>query len=222
MLASTSLFDILCEHPETASSLLQDPLIRQILPAQVRPPIPLEAATHSALVRRFKPEADNDNKSGWVLNPSPDRQPVHFRSRTISPLRLPYLRFPEISDLGSGNFVALVDERSGATTWLQPGTLRDGWQSIVVRTPKGPFHVEAVVAADSNRRLAFSYPREVGRLSAWVEPLLDSAELFFAAGCAIWLGAVFWRRLELHTLGDIRFRLPTLTAKRWTAAAVES
>ena len=127
-----------------------------------------------------------------------------------------------MSDLGDDAFLALVDERAGTTTWLQPGPVRNGASSILVRTPDGPFHVEAVVAAGANRRLAFAYPREVGRLSAWVEPVLDAATLFFTAGGVLWLGAVFWRRLGLGALGGIRVRMPVLSGEKAAAARGEA
>ncbi len=191
----------MCNDLPISGGLLRDDKILAILPALVRAPVVLEAAAASASVHRVQPFADNDMKSGWALEGVRGTQPVYFRSQTINGLGLPYLRFPEVSDLGSDAFLALVDERTGAATWLQPGTLRAGRQSILVKTPDGPFHVEAVIAAGSDRRVEFSYPRAVGRLSAWVDPVLNSNAWLLSAGCALWLGAVFWRRLGLHELG---------------------
>ena len=56
------------------------------------------------------------------------------------------------------------------------------------------------MAAGADHPLTFAYPREVGRLSAWVETVLGAATGLLAAGCGLWLGAVFWRRLGLHEL----------------------
>ena len=208
-LAAQKSFDNLCDNPKLASVLLQDAQIRQILPAQVRPPVVLDASSESPLVHRAQSATPGDDGNArWVLEPSHNNQPVHFQSHVISDTRLPYLRFYEVSDLGGDAFIGLVEEQSGATTWLQQDGAYKGPQTILVKAPAGPFHVEAVIAAGSNRPLTFSYPREVGMLSAWVEPLLGSSALFLFAGSALWLSAVFWRRLGLHLLGSIRVRLP--------------
>ena len=128
-------------------------------------------------------------------------QPTHFRSRTISGLRAPYLRFPEVSGLGDDAFIALVDDPSGATTWLQPGTVRDGRQSILVETPSGPFHVEAVVASGAGQPLTFPIHARSGDCRPGWRRFFGAVTGLLTAGCALWLGAVFWRRLGLHELG---------------------
>ena len=220
-LARRTRLDDMCDNPALAINLLQDAEILQILPAQVRLPVVLDSAETSPLVQRVNPDPGSARLASWVLERSSGRQPVYFRSRVVHGSGLPYLRFPMVSDLGGEAFIALVDERSGATTWLQAGTGRDGTQSILVKTPSNPFHVEAVVAAGANRRLAFMDPREVGRLSAWVDPLLDSATLLLCAGAVIWLGAVFWYKIGLHALGDIRWRLPKLVRRRQTSGPGE-
>ena len=213
--ASQSVSITFCDNPPIANALLKDPEILRVLPASVRAPVGLEAATASAGVHRLKPSPDDDRKSAWTLVPS-SGQPTHFRSRTLSGLGAPYLRFPEVSGLGDDAFIALVDDSSGATTWLQPGTVRDGRQSILVKTPSGPFHVEAVVAAGAGGPLTFAYPREVGRLSAWVETVFGSTTLLLTAGCGLWLGAIFWRRLGLHELDfAVRFGPMRLPAWGW-------
>jgi hypothetical protein len=188
--------EIMCEQPRMAGELLEDPNILAILPWQVRRPVVLEAAAGSPQVHRVIADANDPSNAGWLLEPGHDGRPVYFRSRTIASPHLPYLRFPAVSGLGDDAFLALVDDRSDKITWLRENARGSGWHSATVRTPAGPFHVEAVVAAGSNRRLAFSYPREVGWLSAWVDPILDSAVGFLFAGCGIWLGAIFWRRLD--------------------------
>ena len=212
----------LCDNGPLAARLLADPLMVDILPAAARPPIILEAASGSPFVHRVKPDPANDIESAWALEPSPNAQPVHFRSQTLAGVRLPYLSFPRVSGLGDDAFLALVDERSGAATWLQPGPVRHGVSSVLVKTPAGPFHVEAVVAAGADHALVFAYPREVGWLSAWVEPALDTATWFATAGAALWLGAVFWRRLGLGALGGVRVPLPVLTPDRPARATIEA
>ena len=213
--------DNLCDNPPVASRLLQDPKILAILPAAVRPPVALTAATASPLVHRVNLDPSSERRAGWVLEPSPDHQPVHFRSQVIDGPHLPYLRFPDVGNLGDEGFIALVEERTGATTWLQPGSAGEGWQPILVKTPDGPFHVEAVLAADAERRLAFTEPREVGRLSAWTGPLLNGATLLMGAGLVSWLGAVFWRRLGLNALAEIRLHLPVVSRRNPAGVAVE-
>ena len=190
-------FDLQCEKPPLVVALLQDPDIRRVLPAQARQPVPLESASDSPQIHRVASEAGKD---GWLLEPEPHGRSVHFRSRTISGLRLPYLRFPVISGLGEAAVLALVDERSGAVSPLQPDAPVDGWQQALVKTPTGPFRVEAVLAAGATRPLGFYDPREVGRLSAWVDTVLNASTCLLFAGLALWLGAVFWRRLGLHEL----------------------
>ncbi len=186
----------LCEKPEVASSLLQDPDILRILPWQGRIPVSLDVVSDVPRVHREPGSTEDPSKEGWRVEPSHDGRPVRFRSRTISELRLPYLRFPEISDMGGNAFMALVDERSGEQTRIQENPLRGGSQSVLLRTPAGPFHLEGVIAAGSNRSLAFSDPREVGWLSAWVGVFLESPGSFLLVGSSLWLGACLSARLS--------------------------
>ena len=202
----------LCDNPALAASLLQDPEILRVLPAQVRSPVRLELAAASPTAHRVDPAADGETRADWALEPSQTHQPVYFRSQVVNGSGLPYLRFPLVTGLGDDALIALVDERSGATTWLQPGC------GSILTAPSGPFHVEAALAAGASGRLAFACPRDVGCLSAWVDPLLDSAPLLLCAGAASWLGAVFWRRLGLHALAGLRWRLPALARKSTDAA----
>jgi hypothetical protein len=187
-------FEVMCNPPADAAALLQDPEIRGILPWSARLPVTIEGAAvspHAFMVRG----TGSGSNSGWVLEPRQDGQPVYFRSRTINGLQLPYLCFPQISSLSSNAFVVLVADHSGQITWLPQRTAPSEWQSLLVKAPAGPFHLEAVLANGSAQRLAFSFPREVGWLSAWVGTLLDSAVGLLFAGCGLWLGAIFWPRL---------------------------
>ncbi len=214
-LASQSVSITFCDNPPIANALLKDPAMLRVMPAAVRAPVILEAAAASAGVRLVKPRADDDLASVWTLAASPG-QPAHFRSQVVRGPHAPYLRFPEVSGLGEDAFIALVDETSGATTWLQPTTDHDGHPSALARTPSGPFHVEAVVAAGASHPLTFAYPREVGGLSAWVETVFGSAAWLLTAGGGLWLGVVFWRRLGLHELGlAVRFGPVRVPAWNW-------
>jgi hypothetical protein len=188
-------FEVMCNPPAAAAALLQDPAIRGALPWPVRLPVIIEGAAVSPHAFMVQGTGSGSN-SGWVLEPRQDGQPVYFRSRTINGLRLPYLCFPQISSLNGNAFVVLVADDSGKMTWLPQRTALGEWQSLLVKTPAGPFHLEAVLAAGSNQRLAFSFPHEMGWLSAWVGTVLDSAVGLLFAGCGLWLGAIFWPRLR--------------------------
>jgi hypothetical protein len=204
--------DILCEQPKIAADLLQDPRMLQILPWQVRRPVILEAAAASPQVRRVTPDAADPAQAGWLLEPPHNGRPVFFRSRTIDAPLLPYLCFPQVSRMDDDTVMALVDERSNQTSWLQRSPGPSDWAPVFVRTPTGPFHVEAVIAARGHRRLAFSLPREVGRLSAWVDPLLNSAVGILFAGLGLWLGALFWKQTGRKTAAPIAPRSQTWPA----------
>jgi hypothetical protein len=200
--------EIMCEQPRLAAELLEDPMMLQILPWQVRRPVVLEAASGSPQVHQVISDPADPGNAGWLLPAAQNGRPVYFRSRSIRGLRLPYLCFPAVSGLAKDALIALVDERTGETTWLQANSRSADWQRVLVKTPADAFHVAAVVAAGSRHGLAFSYPREVGWLSAWVDAILDSAVGFLFAGFGLWLGAIFWARLNLDAAVGFWRRAP--------------
>ncbi len=212
-------FDVMCERPAVVAALLQDPQIRAILPWQVRSPVILEAASASPDVHQLMQDARDPGRAAWLLLPGHAGRPTYFRSRTITGLHQFYLRFPVKSSIGDVAAVALVEDRSGAVTWLAPDPQRTGWQWVQVKTPATPFHVEAVIAAGSKWGVIFGNPREVGRLSAWVEPLLDGSIGCLFAGLGVWLAALYWprsnplpaRQVPRRPLDEIKME-PMLTA----------
>ncbi len=181
------------EDPVRLVALLQDVEIRRILPAAARAPIVLESSLASPFIRRVD---GGGLLSGlvWVLAPRLDGRPVHFRSQTLGGSHFPYLRFPMMSMLDDKSCVVLVDERSDEIIPLQQDLSRAQWQSSLVKTPTGPYHVEAALAGGARRPLAFYDPREVGWLSAWVDTILDASMWFLFAGAGIWLGAAYWQK----------------------------
>ena len=209
-------FELQCQEPADAVALLEDPKVIEILPWQVRPPIVLEANMASPAVHKVQ-SAEDDGKIGWMLEPRSVGPPVHFRSRPIAS-HLPFVRFPETTGIGGGSFIALVEEGTGATIVLDqgppaaPGPLE--WQPLTARAPKGPFRVEAILAPGTAQPLAFSLPREVGALSTWVDPLLNSAIGFLFAGAGLWLGAISWWRPDAASARNLDMNSAVATASK--------
>ena len=192
-------FDYQCQDARLMMRLVQDPLVRAVLPSQARRPLPLMPGATAGGVRPIfvdTPEpGSNVPPDGWQLDaPTAGERATVFRSRTING-SLPYLRLAVRGEIGRSVGVGLVGERTGRAEWVWPPehAARGDWWTATLRAPSEPFHVEAAVLADGagGGGVAFLCPREMGWLSVWVEPVLDSAYGLLAAGVALWLAAAF-------------------------------
>jgi hypothetical protein len=196
--------------------------IRERLPASIRPPLAMKAATASAAftenlatLRSFDGRPPRNG-----LSPATSPLPSHptwgsfgkdgvattceWRSAPLTATLGGWLKFETAGDLGRDG-VAL--ELRDASTDALLATVRptkvpgDAWRAAYVRAPRGPF---VVVARDASpeRWLAFSAPVEMSNLShaAWV--LVKNGKLI--AGCAaaacvlLGLAALFIDRADVN------------------------
>ena len=192
-------FDYQCQDAKLMVRLVQDPLMRATMPSQARRPLRLMPTAAAGGVRPVFVDTPNPAPDvppdGWELDtPTAGERATIFRSQTIDHA-LPYLRLAARGEIGPSVRLGLVGERTGRTEWVWPPehAARGEWWTATVRTPSEPFHVEAAVLADAGGvgGVAFLCPREVGWLSVWVEPVLDSAYGLLLAGVALWLAAAF-------------------------------
>ncbi len=217
LLHGKNAIDYQCQDARLMMRLVQDPLVRAAMPAQSRRPLPLlpVAATANGVHPVFmdtSASAPDGPPDGWQLDvPAAGAHATIFRSQTIDHA-LPYLRLVARGEIGRSVRLGLVGDRTGRTEWVWPPdqALRGDWWTATLRAPPEPFHLEAAVTADAADRsgMAFLCPREMGWLSAWVEPVLNSAYGLLLAGVALWLAAAFGVGMPVGD-GDRNFNAET-------------
>lgn len=153
---------------ERFTTFLDDATIRRVLPAAVRLPLKLEPDGDSGgFVAQSGAAAQIIWNSEAAGIPSPGAE---FRSHAIRP-SLPYLRFELQGALGKGRSLKLLDEQTGRQTRVKFLAADDAW-----RTGYASVREDVRVIArdhDPEQSLAFTEPKEVGRLSYLTEQLLD-------------------------------------------------
>ena len=133
---------------QTLAAVLRDPLIREILPTCVRPPLkvrPNPEATHGFLLNGFrlaKPEPPTEVSWGSCTAQGPAAKRA-FESLPIRESRLPYLEVPVAGDLGKqGLSLELVGLTSGQRIPVKPSrTPGNQWLNCYVRAPAGEFKI---------------------------------------------------------------------------------
>lgn len=182
-------------YPDKArlQAFLDDPVIRGILPAKVRPRLHLDVVTAGSGVAAGPfVQSGADPKAGF-----PSYETVwgsyaaegngaqgQWRGLLESAPLLPYLQVDISGHLGEPDLgLELHDESSGRTRALYPGrSAGQRWQTNIIRSPGK--HRLFVVATDQNpaKWFAFTEPVEVGRLSYWTLILLRQSRSIFIAG----------------------------------------
>lgn len=185
--------------------------LRALMPAEVRPPLPLTSAHEdgafaanlaSPLARENAPRAgfspstpplDSLPTWGSFTREGPAAQ-GEWRSAVVEPRFAGVLKFEMAGQPGApGVALELHDARSGAKlSSVQPSkTPGETWRAAYVRTPPEPF---VVVARDtaSDAWLAFSAPVERATLSQLAWDLTRHGRLIalIALGCALLFGAL--------------------------------
>jgi hypothetical protein len=161
-------------------AILTDPVIRPILPASIREPLPVRwpGAVTDGQARVAGPAAPSDlsdpdafststaNTSGGVL---------HQESDWIAAPQLPFLQFRLAGGLGRHGLSLGVMTESGDLVQVSPGHIPlGGWTTVQVRSPRNRFRI-LVDDPSPNRWFAFSGPREMGPLSYYAEWLKQHA-----------------------------------------------
>lgn len=151
---------------ERLRSLLDNPTIHAMLPSSIRAPLPLstpaqgysaDGMPRSLPVPEGRAALGSYGGSGASLT---------YRSSLLH-TSFPYLSF--LTSGGSGGSLKLVgDEASAGTAVSVPmrGEAIGAWSGSIVASPGAVFHIEAADAG-AGRRMAFTAPLEIGRLSRW-------------------------------------------------------
>lgn len=178
---------VLIAYPwlDRLAGLLADPTIRRILPAAVRAPLTLEPDGTSG---PFIALSSDGGERIWSSESNAHATRDEFRSRPVRPA-LPLVRLQMRGALAEGISLKILHDRTrrrnGVSFDRNPAGWRNGYAAV-----DGEFRV---VARDENaeRALAFSEPREVGRLSYLAEQLLARRRgvLLTALALVVGLGA---------------------------------
>jgi hypothetical protein len=176
------------------AAILTDPVLRPILPASIREPLPVRwsgRATDAPAPSAGRATA-NDLSDPDAFNTStadPGGHPLHQVSDWIARPRFPILQFRVAGGLGRHGLSLQLGTESGALVPVRPTNVPlGGWATVNVRSPRERFRL---VADDPspNRWFAFSGPREMGRLSYYAEWLTQHAAMLSRVGYAC--GLVF-------------------------------
>jgi hypothetical protein len=168
--------------------LLENPFIRNILPACVREPLHVEPASNSgnAFVRNgwSLDTADEPTETSWgSYSAQQAAGRGTFESQPVRKSALPYLEIPVAGDLGGeGLLLELVEINGGRVTEVRPHAQPGGeWVNVQVRAPAGEFKV--VARDDSETKwFAFKEPREMGAWSFWTLRLLAGWQYLVVLG----------------------------------------
>jgi hypothetical protein len=178
---------------EMLAQALNQPHVRELLPACVRQPLevrPNPEATRGFVTNGFhlaKPELRTEVSWGSCTGQGAGST-GRFESLPIPRSRLPYLEIPVAGDLGATNLaLELVDLESGKRVPVKPPrTAGEKWLNCYVRAPAGEFKL---LGQDDSETawFAFKAPRETGRLSYYTEQILRAGNYVFYGGLALFL-----------------------------------
>lgn len=196
-LAGKPLMEIPYPVPETLAGYLSDPVLRRVLPYNVREALPLESAQATTPAEQpFLENAYPDGleklgfRSVWGSWRAEDRAEKRRWDGVIRPTAgLPYLCFAIAGELdGRGLSLRLrkaTDKNAKALAVADHSLGRNIWWDGFVPLPgPGPL---AIVAKDHHPSgwFAFAAPTEVGRLSYWAQRLLNAGRSIFLFGICL-------------------------------------
>jgi hypothetical protein len=181
--------DLPYPHANQLAEWLDDPTIRKILPAVVRPALPLEIRydAGSAFIAKGYPAAianppyektwGSYSESGTEARGSMESE--SFRSD------LPYLQFEVAGNPRGATVLSLRNVKTGkeARVATEIRTNPD-WRASIVRVPG---HDLKIIARDDSMEdwIAFREPRELGWLSYYTQQLVSNRQNLFRVGAAI-------------------------------------
>jgi hypothetical protein len=171
------------------AGLLDNPAIRKILPAIIRPALPLAVHRQSgdAFIANGFPAAlaTPPYERAWgsysQLGPEArgSMETESFRSA------LPYLQFEISGALRSGTALTLRDDDTGNEVRVNsPARLNENWRSAVVPVPGGNVHIKASDES-ATRWFAFREPRELGRFGYYAQHAVANGKYIFIFSVAI-------------------------------------
>ena len=171
--------------------MLNDPTIREMLPAGVRPAISPGAYANGFSVNGIPPSVAKPKGRGAYGTFAPvkgndntgDLRAIGLHSR------FPYLLFSVAGDLGSADLGLELEAADGSATrevapWMSP---MSAWKEAAVSIPSANFNLRAWDESHDHW-FAFTPPVELGRLSYWTHRLLNISPGLLLAS---WLAAAF-------------------------------
>ena len=165
---------------ERLQNALDAPKIRQILPANIRPPLAIEPEGSSG---PFVLQTDASGRRIWSSQADgTDARPGEMRSQVLHPT-LAYVSFEVRGRLRERMTVKLQDEPLGRRHGAEFEPTKAEWRTGYAKVD-GPFRITAW-DEDAKRSIAFTEPREVGRFSYYTERLLGSSVYILGAGILI-------------------------------------
>jgi hypothetical protein len=171
------------------AAYLDDPTIRKILPAIVRPALPIEIRQetgHAFVAKGYPTELDTPpyerswgsySQSGREARGSFESQSFHSAS--------PYLQFEVAGNVRGEMSLSLRDEETGREMRINSkARLNENWRSAIVSVPGGKVHI--VANDDSAKKwFAFREPRELGRFSYYAQRAVSNGKYLLIFGLAI-------------------------------------
>jgi hypothetical protein len=194
-MARPPLYALPYPSPDRLTTLLQDPYIRQILPAAIRAPVHLEPLSHDATFVMQGPDTrvpyDPLGNARWSLFGEGRRAQARFESAPVACRAGGHLKFQVSGYLGWENqYLAVKDLQTGDELAVKSGRLaREGWTDAVVPCPPASF---TIVAIDNSVESWFGFrePVEIGWLSLQAEWLIaESREMLLVALALAFLAA---------------------------------
>lgn len=196
--------------PEQLIAWLRDPAVRAILPFSVREPLPVHAIDTE--------ELDSPGFSAQGLPPGLPPSPGHwvrgsfissqggtaskgiYQAKFHSPGKFPYLGWMVAGHLDErGSFMTIKAEGKAREKLLASAPSQTRWQPVFVRSRAGSYEWQGKDNSVS-RWLAFTPPKEIGRLSRQAMLILQQAELILALGLCLFVLGGFWSRLKKEQL----------------------
>ena len=185
-------FDIGYPSSDALADVLQQPIVRRILPAAVREPLHVEPrviGNDAFGAYGAYPLTPNDPSArGWGTYTSRGNPSVGtFESHPIAPcaagdrLEVPVAGYLRLTGLS----LALREVATGRTTEIRPPRLaREGWQLVTVPCPGTPF---VMVGSDERPDFWFAFrePTETGWLSVRAEEVITASVKWALAALAL-------------------------------------
>ncbi|HEV3409995.1 MAG TPA: hypothetical protein VG095_06865, partial [Chthoniobacterales bacterium] len=161
------------------ASFVDDPVLRQILPASLRPPLELVAEEGMDVFAR-----QGVGEHAWTSDPAVVGDARGTMTTQLLEPTLPYLQVELFGRPGPGMQLMLKDENSEDSVTFRTFKRDDGWRVGLMRVPGRKVRL---VARDDNAAEAFAFrePREIGRWSVYAERLLLRAPRVLALGLAL-------------------------------------
>jgi hypothetical protein len=174
-------------RPPLLAAMLSHPYFRNVMPAAVRPPIPLTAAEAGdhAFARAYSPVDPAPIWESYGAGPG-GRTFISTQARCRS---FPYMAIPIAGDLDDNDLSLEVRPLGGTPVPVRVTTGLGGWTLAVVRCPDGPFTLEARDGS-ATAWFALKQPVELGWLSALTLRLIRRAPLLLLLALSLCGAAV--------------------------------